>query len=236
MKKTIFTILICGVMVLGITGCGNKAPLKTGKEEIHTFHATITECEQNSMIVRPEENEEEYRFSDKFRIDFVEDFSACSVNDKVKISYVGNINESYPTQIDTTKIEISKNSETIPNYTKTIDNSIIEMNIPNEWYFEELSIEENYKFALKVYKKENDDYFILYYLNAPFGVCGTGRNVQELKLDNGKSAMIGYYDASKTWSDISFHDDNPNIALENYGTEDNDVFSFIKTINIKRID
>ena len=64
------------------------------------------ECEQESMIVRPDENEEEYHSSDKFRISYVGDFSSCYVGDKVEITYEGMIDTSYPAQIGTTKIEI----------------------------------------------------------------------------------------------------------------------------------
>ena len=32
MKKTILTILICGVMILGITGCGNKNEFDVGSK------------------------------------------------------------------------------------------------------------------------------------------------------------------------------------------------------------
>ncbi len=228
----VLTILLCGVMILELTWCNNTE--KYDIDDIHTFKGTIIECGQKSMIVQPNESEAEFKSSDKFRIEYVDGFNSCNVGDKVKITYKGMINESYPAQIYTTKIKTSKNLEKISNYTKTIDDYIIEMNIPNEWHYEELPLEENYKFALKINKNGNNDYFVLYYLNNPFGVCGTGRNVQELKLDNGKIAKIGYYNTSKTWSDISFQDDNPNIVLENNGTEDNDVFPFIKTIDIKK--
>ena len=57
MKKTIFTILICGVMILGLTGCNNSE--KKDDNDIHTFEGTIIECEKESMIVSPNENTEE---------------------------------------------------------------------------------------------------------------------------------------------------------------------------------
>ena len=106
MKKTIFTILICGVMILGLTGCNNSE--KKDDNDIHTFEGTIVECEQKSMIVKPNESEEEFKSSDKFRIEYVNDFNSCKIDDKVKITYKGMINESYPAQIGTTNIEIIK--------------------------------------------------------------------------------------------------------------------------------
>ena len=106
MKKTIFTILICGVMILGLTGCNNSE--KKDDNDIHTFEGTIVECEQKSMIVRPNESEEEFKSSDKFRIEYVNGFNSCNVGNKVKITYKGMINESYPAQIGTTNIEVVK--------------------------------------------------------------------------------------------------------------------------------
>ncbi len=105
MKKTLFAILVCGAMVLGITGCGKTK--QNNSDDTHTFTGTITECEEQSMIVRPNENEEEYNSSDKFRIEYVDGFNSCKVGDKVKITYRGMINESYPAQVGTTNIEIN---------------------------------------------------------------------------------------------------------------------------------
>lgn len=110
MKKTVLTILVCGVMVLGPTGC-NKSVEKdklNSKDDIHTFKGTVVECEQNSMIVKPDDTEEEYNSSDKFRIEYVDGFDSCKIDSKVKITYEGFINESYPAQIGTTKIELIK--------------------------------------------------------------------------------------------------------------------------------
>ena len=106
MKKTIFTILICGVMILELTGCNNSE--KKDDNDIHTFEGTIIECEKESMIVSPNENTEEHKSSDKFRIEYVNGFNSCNVGNKVKITYKGMINESYPAQIGTTNIEVVK--------------------------------------------------------------------------------------------------------------------------------
>ena len=98
----LFSILLC------LTGCNNKITLKYGIKETKTFTATIIECNENSMIVIPNQDEDEYKSSDKFRIEFVGDYNLCQESDKVKVTYVGGINESYPAQIDTIKIESLK--------------------------------------------------------------------------------------------------------------------------------
>ena len=97
--------------------------------------------------------------------------------------------------------------------------------------------EENdfYKYALKLYKNNEEQYAMLYFYNNKFGVCGTGRTEKDIILNNGNKATVGYYDGSKNWSDISFYETHQYIAVLNYGLVDNDaeeVIEFIKTINI----
>ncbi len=129
--------------------------------------------------------------------------------------------------------------ETEKNYSKTIDNISIELSIPNNWHYEEISQDEEndyYKFALKLYKNEESKNAVLYFYNSPFGVCGTGRTTEKIYLNNGTEAVVGYYDNSENWSDVSFYKLNHNIALINCGlegTEAQEVLEFIKTINIK---
>ncbi len=134
--------------------------------------------------------------------------------------------------------QIYEEKETEKNYSKTIDNVTLEINIPSEWQYEELPRNEDndfYKFALKLYKSDSNKNTILYFYNNPFGVCGTGRTDKKINLNNGAEATIGYYN-DKAWSDISFYKLNPNIAFINYGLEDDEaqeVLEFIKTITIK---
>ena len=125
------------------------------------------------------------------------------------------------------------------NYSKTIDNINIELSIPNDWNYEEIpqNKENNsYKFALKLYKNEESKNAVLYFYNSPFGVCGTGRTTEKIYLNNGTEAVVGYYDNSENWSDVSFYKLNHNIALINCGLEGveaKEVLEFIKTINIE---
>lgn len=123
-------------------------------------------------------------------------------------------------------------------YSKVIDNIKLELNIPNEWKYEEMQKNnENdfYKYALKLYKSNENQYAMLYFYNNQFGVCGTGRTSENISLNNGKEATIGYYDGNKDWSDISFYNMNKNVAVINYGLTNADAdeaIEFIKTINI----
>ena len=153
-----------------------------------------------------------------------------SITDRANFNFtVENIS---PSPVETVNNQEGKN------YNKEIDNIKLELNIPNEWNYEEISQnEENnfYKYALKLYKNNENQYAMLYFYNNPFGVCGTGRTSKNISLNNGKEATIGYYDGNKNWSDISFYNINKNIAVMNYGLIDEDAdeaIQFIKTINI----
>ena len=138
-----------------------------------------------------------------------------------------------PIPVETVSQE--KNSQS---YYKVIDNTKLELEIPNDWKYEEMPKNEEhdfYKYALKLYKNNENEYAILYFYNNQFGVCGTARTEKDITLDNGKEANIGYYDANKNWSDISFYSMNKNVAVINEGLindEAEELIDFIKTINI----
>ena len=140
--------------------------------------------------------------------------------------------------INSSPVETVDNQKDGKNYYKEIDNIKLELNIPNNWNYEEIpQNEENdfYKYALKLYKNNENQYAMLYFYNNPFGVCGTGRTSKNIILNNGKEATVGYYGENKNWADISFYDTNKNIAVMNYGLIDEDAdeaIQFIKTINI----
>lgn len=142
-------------------------------------------------------------------------------------------------EIDETERKLD-NEKTIK-YKKTIDNTTISFDISEDWKLEELpkdTEDDFYKFALKIYKTNEERYAVLYFYNQIFGVCGTGRTSKELDLDNGNKAIIGYYDGKETWEDISFFETNKDIAILNNGLdkEESDEFiKLIKTISIKEI-
>lgn len=126
-------------------------------------------------------------------------------------------------------------------YSKVIDGIKIELNIPIEWKYKEVEKDKDndfYKYALKLYKNNENQYAMLYFYNNQFGVCGTGRTSEKVTLNNGEEAIIGYYDRNKNWCDISFYNMNKNIAVMNYdliNDEANEAIEFIKTINVSEI-
>ena len=140
-----------------------------------------------------------------------------------------------------TAVEKNKIKENEPEnyqkYSKTIENTKIELEIPNEWKYTEIpqNEENNYKYALRLYKTNEEQCAILYFRSDMFAVCGTGRTTEEITLKNGKEATIGYYDGNKNWSDISFYNTNKYISILNNGLTDDEAkeaIEIIKTINI----
>ena len=151
-----------------------------------------------------------------------------------------NINYEIDNYKDLMKIKLpidkNENNNSIK-YSKYIDDIKLELDIPNEWKYEEISKNENdnfFKYALKLYRSNKEQYAMLYFYNSQFGVCGTGRTTEKLILNNNQEASIGYYDNSKVFQDISFSI-NKNIALVNNGLtydEAEELLEIIKTINI----
>lgn len=140
--------------------------------------------------------------------------------------------------VNSDKTNEGKSNKNYQEYSKVIDGIKIELNIPNDWKYKEIPKDKDndfYKYALKLYKDNENQYAILYFYNNQFGVCGTGRRSEKVTLNNGEEAIIGYYDGGKDWCDISFYNMNKNIAVINYGLINDDadeLIEFIKTINI----
>ena len=76
-------------------------------EERHIFMGTILEVNKNSIIVEPSASSHERKSSDKIIIKRV-NTDNYKIGDKLKITYNGLIEESYPAQISATEIELIK--------------------------------------------------------------------------------------------------------------------------------
>lgn len=125
-------------------------------------------------------------------------------------------------------------------YSEMIDNVQLKLTVPDEWNYEEIQKNEesgDYKHILKLYKNDEDNYAILSFYDTSFGVCGTGRTTEDISLNNGVKATIGYYDGNEDWSDISFHDMNKTIVVINYGLTGPDaeeVIEIMKTMKVTK--
>ena len=83
-----------------------------GESEQYEFVATIIEAYDNYIIVEPEEESNERKSSDKISMKITRPTNGTNdfyvVGNKVKITYDGNIMESYPAQIGAIKIELAQ--------------------------------------------------------------------------------------------------------------------------------
>lgn len=99
--KRIFSVAFVILVLFCFTACSSKAK----------FKATVIETNENSITVKPFENEDEIKSSDVIVI-HINDKTNLSENkpqngDNVEITYGGAIAESYPAQIfDCSKIVI----------------------------------------------------------------------------------------------------------------------------------
>ena len=138
-----------------------------------------------------------------------------------------------------TVVKTSQNENIIKEvkYSKTIGDTTIELKIPNGWNYKEMQVAEddNYDYALKLYKNNEEQYAMIYFYKEKFGVCGTERTSKNITLNNGNEAIVGYYAGDEVWEDIIIGT-NKNIVVINQNLQKNEadeVIEIIKILNIK---
>lgn len=170
----------------------------------------------------------------------IKELDTDNIIDNISTSGIIEIYNSEGMEAVENYIEICNKSFKDISYEKDIDNINIKLYFPRNWNYEELpeNLENNfYKYALKMYKEDENRYATIYYYRDLFSVCGTGRTSKQIDLENGYKATIGYYDRSDIWQDISFSELNKNIAIQNYGLnkeESEEFINIIKTISINQ--
>lgn len=122
-------------------------------------------------------------------------------------------------------------------YSKTIGDTTIELDIPSDWNYKEMQVAEtdNYNYALKLYKNDEEKYAMIYFYKEKFGVCGTERTSKNITLNNGNEAIVGYYAGDEVWKDIIIGT-NKNIVVINQNLQKNEAdeaIEIIKILNIK---
>ncbi len=132
--------------------------------------------------------------------------------------------------------EMIEEQEEPVKFSKTIDGEQIELEIPNDWHYEELEEEENntWIFSLKLYKDSSEDSVSLHYYRTFLGVCGTGLKAKDMTCNDGAVASIGYYDNSDIWTFISYSSSR-KVAFWNEGLNAGDAEEFLeiaKTLQI----
>lgn len=138
---------------------------------------------------------------------------------------------------ENTDKEVYLDKTNTTHFSKTIKGMLIELDIPNEWNYEEKDIDDEGE-CVRFYKSNKDQYAALNFYNSSLGVCGTGRRTETTTLNNGEEVTIGYDEidgkGGKDWSDVSFHNIN-KIAFINYGLEDQEAKEMIEVIKTIKI-
>lgn len=104
----IIVVLLVALIAIAVTGLAKGNNIE---DNPHSFTATVLENKGTSLLVQPDEGEDELRSSDKIVVRVpkdsavLEDLSQFSVGSKVKITYGGAIMESYPAQINAYRVE-----------------------------------------------------------------------------------------------------------------------------------
>ena len=138
-----------------------------------------------------------------------------------------------------TVVKTSQNENIIKEvkYSKTIGDTTRELKIPNGLNYKEMQVAEddNYDYALKLYKNNEEQYAMIYFYKEKFGVCGTERISKNINLNNGNEVVVGYYSGDGVWRDILI-DSNKNIVVINPNLpkkEADEAIEIIKNVNIK---
>ena len=169
------------------------------------------------------------------------DFNTLAGYDEIKIGTWFMKYEDFSSEMAEYELkfesETTANENSEYNYSKTVNDVIVKLNIPEGWNYEETTDtqNENEKFTLTFYKTSKDKSASLNFYTNKFAVCGTGLEQKEITLNNGKTAEVGYYDGNENWDFISFYkSNNPYLAFINNGLDDDEsqeVLELAKTIN-----
>lgn len=98
MKKFIILIIVILIFAFALVACS----VIDSHMKKQTFEAEILEINSNSILVKPNQNTNEAKSSDKITVPTwtIEIKQKLKVGDIVKITYDGVILESYPAQIN----------------------------------------------------------------------------------------------------------------------------------------
>lgn len=144
-----------------------------------------------------------------------------------------NQNEGSSGQIDVEKNATNQNET---NVIKVTANESISIELPNDWNYELCTDEtDRYNYVIKFYSADPEREMTLYSYKERFGVCGTSLITDEITLESGSTATVGYYDGGKEWSFIAFETSGDDVAAINSGLnleESNEALEIFKTMKI----
>lgn len=175
MKKVIFTILVCGVMIFGITGCGNKSEKEIKKEDLESVNNQIIEYfqtngvenyknfafnyvdEENKVVIvglinNSEEEQEIFRKNivDSKLIKFIKGERSENVNNSFKLIFnqkPGNVKKQI----------VDKNTNKQYDYNLYVWNGDVQIVIDDKTYSLEEALNGNMITIEKIIEKANQD-------------------------------------------------------------------------------
>ena len=89
MKKTILTILLCGVMVLGMTGCGkqkneldigDKSDIKVSQNDVIMTIKEVTLTNKSATLVLTNNNDKNFQYGNPYEIEIKKDGEWHKIN------------------------------------------------------------------------------------------------------------------------------------------------------------
>ena len=97
MKKTILTILLCGVMVLGMTGCGkqknefdigNKSDIKISQNDVIMTIKEGTLTNKSATLVLTNNNDKNFQYGNPYEIEIKKDGEWHKINVELNFDMV----------------------------------------------------------------------------------------------------------------------------------------------------
>ena len=95
MKKTIITILLCGVLMLGLTGCGktkgefeigNKSDITISKNDITMSIKDGTLTNEGTTLVLKNDSDKLLRYGEEYRIEVKQDENWYNINTELEFN------------------------------------------------------------------------------------------------------------------------------------------------------
>jgi len=201
----------------------------TGEPSIHLFYgdepadvngvildAKILEISNKSYLVEPMPGSQELSSTDRIRVQMELDTDPMpQVGDILRITYDGQLMETYPAQIGevfgirvvTGEYGIAQNlGKEIVHFNDKISLGI---QIPEGWEYERVNTATDGSILEIRFRPAGEEGWVsLRYESAPFGVCGTGLTTENISFGS-YEATQGFYDGRNIWSYISLHEELP---------------------------
>lgn len=92
--------------------------------------------------------------------------------------------------------------------------------LPYGWEYETVGYtDDEMPFGIRFRRKYLDGWISLQYWPGDFAVCGTGLVTEDIQLENGLTATVGYYDGKEVWSYICVNGLPGDYVMQNEGAD-----------------